>query len=195
MSNTPVRQPKSSPKALFSSIQYRPDPACELIRPINLGVAMEIASGSIWIVGLALRHSVNADLLEGLSQLSRELIEARAEVIHSEISAALDAARHPGDVLRVLARDNSWAFHVTVPKAVATNIKAKTSATDIEKAAKEYIFKAYAKEFPPVRIKKTAPENQRPSARRGHIIPTGVPAQTPPAWMTPPIFWRVPFAA
>jgi len=69
------RTTSSRPKVSFSAIQYRPDAGRAIAKPIELGLLMEFAVGNVWTVGLVLRHAVPPALLEGLSPLSRELIE------------------------------------------------------------------------------------------------------------------------
>jgi hypothetical protein len=98
-----------TPKGLqlaYALVQYQPNLAGRPIKPINLGILMEFAANNTWAVGLAMRHAVDLAALEGLSDLSRTLIEARMDIMNGEVEAALSAALHPGDVVRILADRN-----------------------------------------------------------------------------------------
>jgi len=108
------------------------------------------------------------------------------------VDAALESARKPGDVLRVLAQQNSWSFRVTVPKTVQVPVR-NISTSAMEKIAEERVLKAYAKAILPTSATKSTSVPR--SRTKGARLSSGSIAAVPPAWMTPTKFWHAPLAA
>jgi hypothetical protein len=184
--------PPRKPNVTFSAVQYRADLSGQRIKPINLGVLMEFVAENIWTVGMAMLHTVDAAAVQDLDPISRELIEGRVNVIRSEMSAALKAARRPGDVLRLLAEHNPWAFHIMQPETVVLPVN-KLDAVTVEKFAEKYVLEAYARKLHPEPVI----VGRRLASLRARQATTAamVPAEAPPAWMLPTEFLRAPLAA
>jgi len=173
----------------YALVQYRPDPAGLRIKPINLGVLMEFAAANTWAVGLAMRQEIDRAALQGLGELSRMLIAARIDIMKGEVDAALRAAQRPGDVVRILSARNPWSFHVARPETLSIPARDATAAPTIEGIAEKHVLLAFSRAILPARA-----ASQAGTASDTQVRPASdLPAEVPPAWMLPTIFWHLPF--
>lgn len=184
-------------EVLSSPILYHPG---RKMRPIMLGVVFEFATKSTWAVGLAIRQIIDPVSLEGLDNLSRELIVGRLDIIRGEIDEALLLARKLGDVVHILSSRNGWSFNVGEPSVLLLPKRNKDHGRTLEKLAEEYALLAFMREIHPVESEAELAvvpdfhQGRRERLRQpgyAHINPNAQP-EIPKPWMLPPVVWRVP---
>ena len=172
----------------YALVQYRPDPAGRWRQPINLGAVMELAVHDTWAVGLAMRRDIDPTALEGMSGLPRTVIEARMDIMRREVEVVLAMARCPGDVLRILSERNPWSFHVAPPQPVPVPAREAAAAPSVEGVAEKYVLLAFSRAILPSH----AAQGGRAATANRTRPAADVPAEIPPAWMVPTIFWHLP---
>jgi hypothetical protein len=192
----PMSKAPKKVELMFSAIQYRPTLSDTGAKPISLGVLLEFAVNDIWVVGLAMRHAVDKAATEALDPLSRELIDARMEIIKGEVDDALNAARRPGDVLRILSDRNGWSFSVARPQPLSIPTRESATVPTIEKLAEQYVLMEYRRALLPTSLilPARATKGARRAAAQGqpvHTVPE-TPPEVPLPWMLPTVYWRAP---
>lgn len=131
---------------LVSFIQYRPDVSKPNVRPIQLGVAVEVRGKDFGILGLFARESLSPAELEKLDFFSRDQIESPKDYLKSEIERAMKEA--PAEVLGYLAKEHRWALEVSVPRELpARHPLANLKNLDQILSAIPGVLKARAKEL------------------------------------------------
>jgi hypothetical protein len=173
----------------FAAIEYRPSMSVEN-KAINMGVLIEFVTERAWVVGLAMRHHVDVDAYGTLDQLSKDIVDARNGVISGEIDAALLAARQPGDVLRRLAAQNIWSFHVGDLRTMRIEVS-DGDRSSAEQLAEVFALRAYTKILAPSKTAEVKPAAPR-LTRRADRGPQG--RDIPPQWMLPTKTWKVPLS-
>jgi hypothetical protein len=175
-------------KIWYSELQFRWNPIDPAQGLMDLGYAIEFTTSTYWVVGLALRATLDENYLAQLDELTRKLLEERLAVLTRELEQTLPKAAEPGDALVALAARNPWSIHVTVPRSMvlsASERKASDNAT-AEKLTENYLFKI----FELTRREKT--DSALASAQLFHVgsefaardYPT--PLEVAPPWMLPP---------
>lgn len=185
------KTPQKSRKFMLSGILYRPG---KDIAPIPLGAVIEFTTPKTWVVAAVIRHIIDPASLSGLSQLSRELIDARVDVIQGEMDDAMTAAREPGDVLKALAARNEWSFNVTTPHEFVVPSRAGDARKTSDQLAEEYAVIGYARVIAPVSARlreEQAPKTKRPTIRMSEPV-MALPPETPPPWMVKSRVYQVP---
>jgi len=100
----------------LSAIDYRPDSTAPNEGKIPLGVIVEAASASNWIVAVQVRAFLVDEELACLDGVGKELLRQPQRVVTREIESALSRAKVPGDVLKLLSQNALWSLHVGVPR-------------------------------------------------------------------------------
>jgi hypothetical protein len=135
-------------KVWYSTLQFRFDPHRPSAGLLDLGFAVEFTTSTYWVVGLAVRATLDEKYVSGLDDLTRKLLEQRMAVLTREVDQTLYKAEQPGDALMILAARNPWSIHVTSPRTLTltpSERKASDKAT-AEKLTEEYIFKIFNRE-------------------------------------------------
>jgi hypothetical protein len=182
----------------FSLIEFRPDPSDSKRDVEWLGVALEFTTPSYWIVGLAMRATLDSDTLSKLDPMSRELLEKRSDVMEAEIKQILPRASRTGDVLRLLAHNNQWSVHVSEPQTMEIKDDGATKDHSIEQMLEEYIFKLWSTPAQRPKASHKPKTSQKPKATEvkmstaENVHPTKLPLDVLPGWMLPPQYWSMP---
>jgi hypothetical protein len=177
-------------KIWYSELQFRWNPIDPTQGLMDLGYAIEFTTSTYWVVGLAVRATLDESYLAQLDDLTRKLLDERMAVLTRELEQTLHKATEPGDALVSLAARNPWSIHVTAPRSVilsASERKASDNAT-AEKLTENYLFKI----FELARREKTDNAPTWPHvfhvgstlASATHDNPT--PLDAAPPWMLPP---------
>ncbi len=150
---------------LVSFIQYRPDVSKPDVRPIQLGVAVEVRGKDFGILGLFARESLFPAELEKLDFFSRDQIESPKDYLKSEIERAMKEA--PTEVLGYLAKEHRWALEVSVPRELpARQSFANLKNLDQILSAIPKVLKARAKELANKEFS-TSTASKKKKARQG----------------------------
>ena len=176
----------------FSELQYRANLVGQPIKPINLGILIEFKVENAWVVALVMPCTIKHQALEGLSRLSRELIDAREQIIADEITVVLDEVAQPNGVLRLLAARNPWSFHVTFPQTRRAPA-IETNTLTIDKISEKYVLQALPRTIRADFYGRQGNGSLPAPTRRGRSI-AEVRADVPPVWMLPPRYWFAPNA-
>jgi hypothetical protein len=172
----------------FSELQFRWNPIDPAQGLMDLGYAIEFTTSTYWVVGLALRATLDETYLAQLDDLSRKLLEERMAVLTRELEQTLPKAIEPGDTLATLAARNPWSINVTSPRSVVISVNERaTDNATAEKMTENYLFKI----FELARREKTVNTSAWPhlfqfgrTAVPAHDNPT--PLDIAPPWMLPP---------
>ncbi len=132
----------------YSFLQFQPNPNFPSEGALDLGFALEFTTSKYWVMGLAIRATLEEKYLATLDDLTRRLLEERMAIMTREVEQTLNKADQPGDALTILAARNPWSIHVSAPRSLTispSEQKASDKATT-EKATEQYLFKIFEKE-------------------------------------------------
>ena len=101
------------PSVGLSIIRYRPDLTKPQVKPIPLGVVVEIRTRRFIVMGLAARNALTTREREKLDGIALRQLTNPAEFIENEIDRV--AAEDPINVLERLADEHPWSLQFTAP--------------------------------------------------------------------------------
>ncbi len=160
----------------YSDIQFRRSLADG--DTIYLGTIFEFSTRDFWVVALSTRVDVAPETLDGVDELSRDVIKNISQIIKDDILRALPNAEEQGDVLATIAAQNSWSITVGSPSKIEVTVDrvSDTSTDDIAQSIMLFLTK-----------KKQEPQLMRPALprNRGRVVTDKI-SHLPPPWMLPP---------
>ena len=184
----------------YSLLEYRPDPARPTEGRLGLGVALEFTTARYWVVGLAMRATIEKASLDAMDRLTKDVLENRVAVVAAEIQAVLELARQPGDVLRLAASRNPWSISIGVPVPLKVPAIEDGERASVERILEEYVFHIFTRQHAiedRVSRKRNGAAARRLAELSGTSLLSHAPeaaalGDVPQAWMLPTKSWIMP---
>lgn len=174
-------------RVYHSFVHFRPNPADDG-GAVLLGMVLGFHTEKFWAVGMAMRGSLPARLIEALDPLSKAMLENRSEILKSQISSQFEACSKPDEVIAAVVSDNFTSFYMAPMKAEMVDLTIKPSDASMEKLAEDYVLTLFQK-----RHVEAASLRSRVGAVPGEF--EGLPlsdSASPPPWMTGTQIWYKP---